>query len=347
MRFCCEHCGRQLSVADGQTGRKGRCPRCKNTVTIPTAPVRSAAVQATRSDDALAATKPTPRDPLLLDVPPADVTPGKAAPESLTREEAYERLRAMQDDYVLKAREKPPDRPLPWIVDIFLYPMNKPGMLILSLSVGIPLLLQILVTLGQALLFVFPPAVILWVPCLIAHWAALLLFVLYVAWYATECIRDSAAGAIRAADTTGLTPGLSELFGQALTLVACGAACMVPAVLYAAGRGDAGRNFWILYGTGGFLFPMALLAVVMFESLRALNPVLLLGSILSTFLPYCALAVFCCMQWLLLPLALYYVRKVWVVGYLLLFLAFYQLLIQAHLLGRFYWKNQEKLNWDT
>ena len=72
---------------------------------------------------------------------------------------------------------------------------------------------------------------------------------------------------------------------------------MAPAILYVRGH-DVDAVFWVLYGVGGFLFPMALLAVTMFESLRALNPLLLLGSMFSTLLPYCVLAAFCCTFWL-------------------------------------------------
>lgn len=347
MKFCCEHCGWPLSVADGQAGRKGRCPRCKRPVTIPTTLAAPVALHAASTTGSPAAAKSSPRDPLLFDMPPADAVGTGATGEPLTAEETRERLRAMQGDYLLRTSEKPPERPLPWVIDIFLYPLNKPGMLLLALSVGAPLLLRMMVVFTAALCVIFPPAMILWVVCFLGHWAILLLFMLYMAWYAAECVRDSAAGAIRATDTTGTTPGLGELFGQALTVLACGAACMLPALVHAKSGGGIGLTFWILYGVGGFVFPMALLAVIMFETLRALNPVLLLGSTFSTLAPYCALVPLCCAPCLLLPVALWFVVKSWTLGYLLLFLAFYQVLVQAHLLGRFYWKNQDRLNWDT
>ena len=331
-----------MSVPSGRAGSRGRCPKCRQIVTIPSTLVKPVALPAGDGMDALPAARPSPRDPLLFDVPPADV-PG----EGSTVEETREQLRALQGDYLLKSTEKPPERPLPWVIDIFLYPLNKPALLLLGLSVVLPLFLRVLVVLTAALCVAFPPAMILWVIFFLAHWAVLLLFVLYVAWYAVECLRDSAAGAIRAVDTTGSTPGLGELFGQALTLVACGGACMVPAIGYGMSGGNADSVFWVLYGVGGLIFPMALLAVVMFDSLRALNPVLLLGSMFSTLLPYCVLVLLCCGLGLLLAVAFYFVVKGWTLGYLLLFLAFYQVLVLAHLLGRFYWRNQDRLNWDA
>ena len=35
MEFHCTHCGRKLSVPEAQAGRTGRCPQCKEALTIP------------------------------------------------------------------------------------------------------------------------------------------------------------------------------------------------------------------------------------------------------------------------------------------------------------------------
>jgi hypothetical protein len=79
-----------------------------------------------------------------------------------------------------------------------------------------------------------------------------------------------------------------------------------------------------------------------------LNPILLLGSVFSTFLPYCLLAVFCSALCLLVPVAFRcLIGDLWYFGYALLFLAFYLLLVLAHTIGCFYRKNEERLNWDA
>lgn len=341
MRFSCEHCGRLLSVPGGQAGRKGQCPRCKKTVTIPATLAEEAVTQ---TDPVLSETvvppKSSARDPLLFDVPPADVTPQ-------TAEEAYEKLRALGGEYLLRKREEPPKRPLPWIIDIFLYPLSKSGLMILLIGVGLPLFVRVLAKLGGALSLAFPAALILWVPLIVLHWVALLMSLLYTNWYVAECIRDSASGGIRAVDTTGSTPGFAELFAQALTVLVCAAACMAPAILYARSYGSD-TIFWILYGVGGFLFPMALLEVTMSETFRALNPVLLLGSMFSTLLPYFALAAFCYTFWLFPSRVIRHILgESWILAYLFLFLSFYQALVLAHLVGRFCLRNEEKLNWDA
>jgi hypothetical protein len=122
---------------------------------------------------------------------------------------------------------------------------------------------------------------------------------------------------------------------------------MAPAMIYWSRTQSTDGLFKVLYGAGAFLFPMALLAVVMHDALHGLNPVLLIRSILRVPFQYCALAPFCCALCLLVPVAGHYLVTFWILGYALLFLAFYQLLILAHLLGRFYWRNEERLNWDA
>jgi len=339
MTFSCENCGRRLTVPAGQAGKKGRCPQCKKALVIPTTIPEQAVEPIGAASEAIES--PSPLNPLLFDAMPAET----AAPQTL--EEQKEKLRALQGDYVLRERDKPPERPLPGPIDIFLYPLCRSSLIILTLGTLIPLILRFFVKLTRELAMVFMPGLIPWIVSVIAHWGALLLFVLYVTWYVAECIRDSAAGGIRAADTTASTPGVGELIGQSLTVLACAGACVAPAFLFTNGD-ETEPLFWILYCLGGFLFPMALLAVTMFESLRALNPVLLLSSLFGTFGPYCLLAAVCCAIYLLPP---YTIRCLlderWILGYVLVFATFYLALVLAHLIGRFYWKYEERLNWDT
>jgi len=343
MKFCCEHCGRLLSVPGGQAGKKGPCPHCKKIVTIPATVAEEVVAPAgVVAGEVVAASKASPRDPLLFDVLPADV-----AGTAETAEQTAERLRDLRSTYLLNEQKEPPERPLPWVIDVFLYPLNKLTLTILLLCAGVPLVLRPMLRASRDLAEVFLPAIILWVPLIIAHWGAMLLGLLYVTWYAAECIRDSAAGQIRAVDTTAQTPGLAELVGQFLTVLACVAVCIGPAFYYAHNHGYT-VAFWVLYGLGGFLLPMALLAVTMFESLRALNPTLLLPSVFSTLVPYCALTALCYAMYPLPPLVIRcLLGDLWILGYLLLFLTFYLSLVLAHVVGRFYWRNQERLNWDA
>ncbi len=342
MKFRCGHCGRQLRVAATQAGKKGRCPKCKQVVTVPAA--EESVAETGRRTSTL---KPELRDSLLFDAPPPAAAPAETpAGRGESGEQAYQRLRGLYGGRLMEPEEIP-QRRLPWFVDIFLYPLNKSGLTILAISVGIPFLLRVVLKFFFYLSGAFGPALIFWVLFIILHWAGLAIFVLYMNWYVCECIRDSAAGGIRAVETTAITPGFVEIFGRLFTVLVTALVCLAPAIFYLSQTRSMDPIFWILYGFGGFLFPMALLSVVMHESLRGLNPVLLIRSALKTLVPYSALVLFGYILFLSIPMVARHLLHRWVRQYVFLFVAFYQLLILAHLIGRFYWRNEERLYWDA
>ncbi len=268
-------------------------------------------------------------------------------PELDESQETYEQLRGMQGRYLLKGHEERPERRLPWIIDVFLYPLSAAGLTILGITVGIPLMLRVMLRLSRLATAGFPPLLVFWVLFIVVHWSGLVLLLLYMNWYACECIRDSARGGIRAADTIASTPGLGDIIVQTFRALVCALACIAPMLIYYERTRQVDAIFWMLAGLGGFLLPMGLLTVTMFESLRALNPILLAGSILSTLLPYCALVPFCYLLLLLFPVAAYFLVVNWIPSYPLLFATYYVWLVLAHLLGRFCWKYEERLNWDA
>lgn len=92
--------------------------------------------------------------------------------------------------------EQTGERPLPWLLDIFLYPTNAPGLVhILVFLIG-PILISLLDR------FVLSHAY---------HYGRLVSAILYIFligyffFYFSECIRDSAAGEIRAPETLDST----------------------------------------------------------------------------------------------------------------------------------------------
>lgn len=92
---------------------------------------------------------------------------------------------------------------------------------------------------------------------------------------------------------------------------------------------------------------MALLGAAMSESLQGLNPVRLIRSISKTLPQYAIRALFCFPVCILIPLAIYHFLKFWVLGHVLMLMAYYAWLVLAHQLGRFFYKNDETLNWDV
>jgi len=194
---------------------------------------------------------------------------------------------------------------------------------------------------------------------------------LFLLWYCCECIRDSASGGLRAPETIADPPGLGELFRAGFVwLVFWGPLVIYSLYKYPPSRmfiaiftlpkgfspGDLFFNiiqndrtlllllFWAIY-----FFPMGLLAVSLFDSFSGLNPILIIGSIFSTFFRYCGIVL------------VFYIPVVFIVGLLiafprlvlglrglvLRFVCGYLLLVMGHLLGRFYYRNEKKLYWDV
>lgn len=110
---------------------------------------------------------------------------------------------------------------------------------------------------------------------------------------------------------------------------------------------DAPLRFLILpiYFTG-FLMPMALLRVAMFQSLSALNPIRLIGSIAVAPTPY---------VWTVVMLFLLVLARSatgvgtmlvpWVGGWLESLVGFYLLIVEVRILGLLYWAYESRYDW--
>jgi hypothetical protein len=87
-----------------------------------------------------------------------------------------------------------------------------------------------------------------------------------------------------------------------------------------------------------------MLAVSMFDSATALNPLLIIGSIFRTFLPYCGLAVIFCAIGLFMNL----LGRLQPGGFFLLIwgLGIYLAFVAAYILGRFFRRYENRLSWE-
>jgi hypothetical protein len=228
-------------------------------------------------------------------------------------------------------------RILPWPLDILLYPCNKEGLITLGMVIGIPMLIDLFAGLaGPFGFFVLIPGFIVAV-----------VLRAYFLWYVGQCVGDSALGAVRAPETIAQTPGFGEMITQIGRILACILVALLPMLIYWLAVREMDIAFWSLLAFGVAICPMALLAVTMFDSIAGLNPLLLLGSVLSTFVPYLVL-IFALGSLVFLIVNL----RAALADYPLLGFAFivpgqYLILVAAHLLGRFYWRYKEKLNWDV
>jgi hypothetical protein len=186
--------------------------------------------------------------------------------------------------------EEPPEetdpaakRKAPWFIDIFLYPLNKSGLKHLALFILVPLLFNILAR--------FFPGVFIYL-IMIAGFIVNFIIFLYMYWYLAECVRESASGWVRAPMGFGGLPTLRDMFGQVVNIIGCLAVFFAPFVLYVFIAQKTGIIFWLLLISAVFLYPMALMSILMHESGRGLNFHKFTKSISDTFFPYCGLVLF-------------------------------------------------------
>ena len=334
IKFNCKKCGQKLNVPETRAGKKGKCPRCKNIIVVPDVPKTDPVINQNNFGIADIGVKNSADNEILLEVIEKDKIQEElfgfsSGPEKSTEYEQEPEEEPSDDT------EVPPERKHPWFIDIFLYPICTPCLLTLGIIIIIPLLINLGVgLLGPFGLFVLVPG--FFIDFVIG---------LYFLWYLAECIRDSAEGGIRAPETLANAPSLGELFGQLLRLLICILIFAGPVGYYYIKTGRIDTIFWSLLALAVFFLPLGLLAVILFDSLRGLNPLLLIGSVFSTHFIYFALVVILWAIALSIIFILKMLSSIWAI-FLSVYFVMYILFIVAHLLGRFYWRYQEKLNWD-
>jgi DNA-directed RNA polymerase subunit RPC12/RpoP len=259
-------------------------------------------------------------------VPGAEVK-GKIAQEGVIEEGAGEGV------------EQTGKRKYPWYVDVLLYPISISGVIHLVLFFFLPTLVY---SASQASFWMGGYSFYL-----IARGVVLFLMTSYFFFFIAVCVRDSATGGTRTPNVN--RPGgfldAEEIVFQTLRAIFCVILYIGPVVAYFIITRRADLFFWLLLIFGIISSPMAILATVMFDSLRAMNPVLVLSSMTSVFFIYCLGVLGLCI-FLAVNLLMVWKSPFWRV-FLFCGGGIYLAMVAAHLLGRFYWRNQEKLNWEV
>jgi hypothetical protein len=229
-------------------------------------------------------------------------------------------------------------RKAPWFIDIFLYPLNKPGLKHLAFFILVPSLFDILMRILPMLFYFL---------LLFASIIVEVLIFLYMYWYLAECVRESAGGWVRAPQGFGGLPALRDMLGQVVNIIGCLAVFFAPFVLYVWITRKTGIIFWLLLIYAVSLYPMALLFVLMHESGRDLNLHKFTKSISNTFFPYCGLVLIFVLTVVLISLMSLETLESLLWNHIFRAVIIYLAFVGAHLLGRFYWRYQDKLNWDV
>jgi DNA-directed RNA polymerase subunit RPC12/RpoP len=358
IEFHCKNCGQKFSVPEIHAGKKGKCPKCKNIVVVPKAEDRLSTTSQSDSGDVKVSSENSPYDSALLDI----LQKGKASAQPSGQYDisdgAFKDVPETEKRPVTDGAEPAGERKLPWIIDIVLYPTNKAGLTMIGIIIGVPLLFGLIAALIFVLTLVCPLLLIVWTILQILGLIISPVFAMYLYWYLCECVRDSALGGIRAPETLGKTPGLGDMLWNTWKMIVCCVIFVGPSGIYFLYTHKTDAIFWALLAYGVFFFPMGLLAIVMFDSFSGLNPILLIGSVVSTFLPYVGLILLIAVLIISVKFLLPVLSLIGSGGNLGKFIGlfilygsgivdFYLMMVIAHLLGRFYWRYQEKLNWDV
>lgn len=338
IRFRCKNCGQKIRIPKIHAGKKGKCPKCRNIVIVPqTGNTRPLASQ-TKPNSIEVGSKDDLLDPLLFDIPQKSKVVGKPATQEHVPDRTSEDLQKLQERMGIEKTEPVAKRKLPWLIDIFLYPMSFWGLINLAVFIGVPLLIDILwkiILVQLACLFSLITLVIK------------VVVVLYMYWYFAECVRDSAEGGLRAPKVIGDIPRVVDMFWQMVNIVGCLVVFFAPFVFYVLFARKAGIIFWLLLIYAVFFFPMALLAIVVLDSVSGLNPRLLYKSISNTLLQYCGLVLLFVAVVSLIGVLGQKAGESGHLAFLISCASIYLVFVAAHLLGRFYWRYQEKLNWEV
>ena len=233
-------------------------------------------------------------------------------------------------------------RPLPWFVDVFLYPTSFSGLINLGIFWILPIIFGVVRS-------------IIRVPFVFGFFGLAVLS--YMFYYYTECIRASATGATRAPENSYSMPDITEAGHQLLEIITSVVICWGPLIGYMLYRYSYAINdnyvryedkiYWLLVGYGVFLFPMVLLSIIMFNSSAGFNPFIWIASMFSTFFQYCGLVVLLLVLSFLFQAVANYMSQYKLLSFLAGGVLVYFAMIFSHLLGRFYHVNQKELNWEV
>jgi ribosomal protein S27E len=336
--FLCENCERKISVLKINSGKKAICPKCGNTFIIPTDQFQGPAAPLSYSGDLIARTTDSPHGLTLIDVPEEYKLKAESAGQYNVSEQAVDRRQESEEDSKAEQAESAGSRKLPWILDVFLYPFNVPGLKHIVILTGIPLLIAIMTRVAPGFF-----SILLFYVC----WVVYGLLLIYMCWYISACIRDSADGWIRAPKGLGAVPDIVDMFEQAVNIIGCLGVCFGPAMLYVLFTNRFDIIFWGLLSFALFFCPMGLLAVVIYDSPVGIHPRVIIRSISDTFFPYCCLALLIFAVGVLITVIVAILPWSQLRPYIFFAVFTYMTMVTAHILGCFYFKHRDKLKWEV
>jgi hypothetical protein len=257
--------------------------------------------------------------------------------------------------YDLAADHRKPEvkRPCPLFLDVFLYPLNRAGLLTLAVIFGGPLALGTLSFFCYFLMRTVPILIFISVPVIMASVAVTFGMILFYLWYVCECLRESSSGTIRAPETMGHTPGIMDLFCQLFQVICCLLLFISTYLSTVHSFALEGIARLLLMGVLVFVFPMVFLGVVSSDSFRGFHPVPVVKNTARCFIPYCIVVsvlggLHILPTWLirLIPGMTEIIKwRITIADIVLVLAEVYLLMVSAHIIGWFAYKYRERLEW--
>lgn len=183
------------------------------------------------------------------------------------------------------------------------------------------------------------------------RWMALaFMFCFYACWYLVDCVDCSAQGRTRAPGYLSDMIDPAEVWARFVYMATVCLVSLTPVSLYYLTTGSTDSPFWMGLGWAAVIAPMALVGALELDSLHAIHPLFLARSIARVLPRYFVLAALVATS-----LALVFVAYLapghrsipfrWLAIVPAVALG-YWIVILAHLIGRFYPDNEERLDWD-
>lgn len=351
IKFRCGSCNQKLGVPDEYAGRRVKCTKCGEVTIVPEVvefaiqpemPIEDAGGDRGFNEDLLISVEDGPAVEVAKPEPSLELE--EAGGQAIGDSRGAAAIASMSR----RKQEAVSERKFPWPIDVLLYPASGQGLGNIALIIIVQFLSVLFCCVG---------------------WIFNILIYAYMYWYFCECIRDSAVGGLRAPSALGGDRELLGEFWECLRLIVCYLFFFGPATIYRAyymfSEAEMSNEiYWILYGYGVFFFPMGILAVVMFGSISGVNPILIVRSIISTFVQYCGFVVLFYGLGFLFNAGVGAMAAATAAGaasgsiaggimkFIILIIAtrvgfIWMLFVTGHLLGWFYWKYKEKLYWEV
>jgi len=336
IRFSCQNCGQKFRMGEDRAGKKGKCPKCKNAIVVPDSQMVADLLVPDSAADGEQGSEKAPLRLTFLDVPQKSGPVAESGELCDESDAVYPYAEAPLPGWRRPEPEPIAERTLPWVIDIFLYPTSRVALVLLGLVMTVPIVVRILLKASGGFILI----------TVVPGWVIVISLYVYTFWYFSASIRQSAEGQLRAPSAVMDTPGVAEMLWELFRALFCLFIFFLPMIFYFGRTQATDTIFWVLFGLGMLLFPMGLLAMTVLDTFSCLNPILLIRSIFNTVVPYCFLvAIYFGLGYLLSVLGPMWEESrenayVCIAGFT------YLLLVAGHLLGRFYFRYQDKLSWD-